>query len=202
MKVSPAIARRFMTAGLALSFAVLITASLAWVVTTYGSGIWGVVQGPNLAFVTAISQGTISFRVAGIYADPDRPAMSHWQCYGGSISYGHSPIQTDDPSFWSRIGLISTMEDVPVRDGVVDHDPRALYGVYWSLSPSRTFVVPLWLVAVASAIAPLRWGARVRRNRVRRSRVRRGRCPECDYDLRSSPDRCPECGAPAAAAVA
>jgi hypothetical protein len=53
--------------------------------------------------------------------------------------------------------------------------------------------VPLWLVVVLTAIAPAR---RLKRRYGRLDRRRaRGFCPRCGYDLRATPDRCPECGA-------
>jgi hypothetical protein len=61
--------------------------------------------------------------------------------------------------------------------------------------------VTLWYVADATlrfaglvvagvvgiAIAQARWSENRRRARV-------GLCPQCGYDLRASPERCPECG--------
>jgi hypothetical protein len=53
-------------------------------------------------------------------------------------------------------------------------------------------VLPLWLLALATAAPPALWW--LGRAKARR-RFRRGLCPKCGYDLRATPDRCPECGA-------
>lgn len=57
----------------------------------------------------------------------------------------------------------------------------------------RLIVVPYWFVILVTAILPVRWWV-VRRRR--RDRATTGRCLGCGYDLRGSPARCPECGAP------
>jgi hypothetical protein len=52
-------------------------------------------------------------------------------------------------------------------------------------------VFPLWLPTILFATLPLARGALFIR---RRRRVREGHCRKCGYDLRATPDRCPECG--------
>jgi hypothetical protein len=57
-------------------------------------------------------------------------------------------------------------------------------------------VVPHWLAAAIASVVPLGRLTRVLRSRYRRRSA--GLCPSCGYDLRATPDRCPECGAAAA----
>jgi hypothetical protein len=51
--------------------------------------------------------------------------------------------------------------------------------------------VPYWAMALVTGVPPGIWLVRDRRSR-KRGRARL--CPACGYDLRASPDRCPECG--------
>ena len=63
-----------------------------------------------------------------------------------------------------------------------DRGPMARY---------RAVVFPTWLAAVLLGLFP---AARLARAIRRRRGVREGLCPKCGYDLRATPDRCPECG--------
>jgi hypothetical protein len=55
----------------------------------------------------------------------------------------------------------------------------------------RDLYVPLWQLLLPALATPLVIAAHIAR---RRRGVRAGLCPSCGYDLRASPDRCPECG--------
>jgi hypothetical protein len=61
--------------------------------------------------------------------------------------------------------------------------------------------VPLWFAFACTAILPVVWLTRVQRNRRNRC-LRLSLCTACGYDLRATPDRCPECGAAAGPAGA
>jgi len=78
--------------------------------------------------------------------------------------------------------------------------------LFWSgeTSASRGTAIfwPCRFAVLATAMPPVGWCVARFKQRARRKRIRRGLCPSCGYDLRATPDRCPECGTRAAAAVA
>ena len=85
------------------------------------------------------------------------------------------------------------------RDGF--HDPdvgsrkSALANFTWgfdSAARESIVVTPIWPLAALAAIFPAI--ALYHRRRRRKPGV----CSRCGYDLRATPDRCPECGTPAA----
>ncbi len=56
-------------------------------------------------------------------------------------------------------------------------------------------VFPIWLLALLGAVLPAWRSVAYLRDRRLARRSAAGLCVICGYDLRGSPDRCPECGA-------
>ena len=96
----------------------------------------------------------------------------------------YSPIPPVHPGItagrvpgWSALGFRFARYESPVPG---QRPSKALFEI----------VVPLWVLLLATAILPARCGwIWFRRPRAR------GLCRSCGYDLRATPDRCPECGA-------
>jgi hypothetical protein len=98
----------------------------------------------------------------------------------------HSTLPSEYPSFKVGVG------DEPFWGGFKrgmfshpdpGHDRPGVYG--WQV------VVPYWALCSLTATLPAIWSWRWYR---RRRRGVAGCCQQCGYDLRATPDRCPECG--------
>jgi hypothetical protein len=57
--------------------------------------------------------------------------------------------------------------------------------------PATAFALPYWLLLVLASLSPVIKFRQVQRYRCQKNR---NQCQSCGYDLRATPDRCPECG--------
>jgi len=122
----------------------------------------------------------------------DRGRMVFWfQREGGPLA----------PNVQRRIEFTGIFE--PVGEDVMKDDPRWA-GFSFILRDDRPWGVdflragvPVWVTLPACALWLVILVARFRR---RKRIAKPGLCRSCGYDLRATPDRCPECGAACKAA--
>jgi hypothetical protein len=118
--------------------------------------------------------------------------------------FGHADAQVDRGWHWAKTpvgqSLFTNFADPSIR---LSGDIRWGFGIlrvaYFRLGvftrPCKEFVGSVWPAAAVFSFVPLLWLWRVAFGRRRRP----GQCAACGYDLQATPDRCPECGTPAAA---
>jgi len=82
------------------------------------------------------------------------------------------------PSFWNKLGF-ALATDQPDSQTTATHS---------------YLILPYWFPTGLTAVLPLIQINQFRRRRARYRRLREGLCQACGYDLRETPERCPECG--------
>jgi len=122
-----------------------------------------------------------------IGATSDQGIIRLWRTVGGPEFAGPS-----------RLNLWSSNHDIPVMYD--EGEPIWSWGavrasgglIHASPYHYRSFMIAIahWMVVIATAVVPV--AALI--PRLFRPRRRPDICSNCGYDLRASPDRCPECG--------
>jgi hypothetical protein len=187
---------RFFNLVAALSLIVCIAAGVLWV-----RSYWAPTTGPMVSFggasggvfrAVSISEGHGRFAFVG---SASGRVLLIQQSSAGRVDASHCGV------FGSPGDVVAYSPPNLVEDtGFLGFGHASL-----SFAPGSTasvLAVPFWAVVVVTLAPPLL----ALRRRIRDRRLsREGHCRACGYDLRASPDCCPECGAaptPARLAVA
>ncbi len=132
-----------------------------------------------------------------------------------TVGNGQTPLMKEDVDDWFEFSPFSTTWSLGPPDPDLD-SARSRHGdlwgaewsvvemkagseTRWSQNPqvwlkSRQLYLPVWTAWIPILTLPMPAICALYRWDKKRERNRKGKCIVCGYDLRHSPDRCPECG--------
>jgi hypothetical protein len=149
---------------------------LRWT-TSQGTAEWEVwaEAGDTMGFYQSVWKNGFHFRMTRLFPAPRRPPG------------------TDIETKYKWAMSLPTRSYFDIGGFEAKKHPAFDYERYgWScLGYSTSVTVPLWPLAILFSAGPLFWYLTERRAK---RAVSRGHCPQCGYDMRATPDRCPECG--------
>jgi hypothetical protein len=170
-----------------ISLAIMFLLGFAWSYAAWRDGLWihkiGNRREPGTAeWGVEISYGfgrEVALRlISTTFRQPQLPPANDLN--GKWLWVSKLPGRTH-PYF---LGIyLRTFEETDAKKGFV------WYGTTTEL------LIPIWMLFALTAILPMWWRMDVaRQRRIRRERFYNWQCMECGYDLRGSPEKCPECG--------
>jgi len=165
---------------------------IAWNVLSYGSAV----------LLATIALWVRSYWAADalIHVRKFSPALTPLDWFGTVNMSGEVCMDRHVLDFESEVSVF----EQPIRrtfqyaSKPVEHRKLWSADFYFFRSRYNTVInIPHWAPAIAFSILP---AIRLIGFARRRKRLRAGHCRSCGYDLRATPDRCPECGATPGAA--
>ena len=178
--------RRLLNVLTALSLLLCVVSTAAWV-AAWQSLPPGHFTAAERVWEVRLGRGRLQFHSINDWRDPRTPSQK-WSAFEGSGL--NIPRSDFDLSLLGGLIAINSGPDfVTLKDGTNLWVRRVAFS-------SR-----LWVTAVLAALLPVtRFKAAAWRARGRRCMP--GLCSSCGYDLRATPDLCPECGTASPPALA
>jgi hypothetical protein len=183
----PATVRRLLrillNAARRVSLALCLVLVAAWVASHFVAvGFWHTPHGGRWRVDAASQRGVLLLEVGGYFDYPD-PSWDR-----GGWWHAFSPGPLDTRAGWLGVRVVTERVVLsPHRRG-----GGRLRKMGWF--ETRRVTVAYGPLVLLTGLLPL--AQLIRR---KRAAPPRGLCPACGYDLRATPDRCPECGRAAAA---
>jgi hypothetical protein len=182
------------TAGISLALCVL---SVAWTIRSHwredmvaleSDKKWELISDHGIFQFSVLTQYPYKYAPPASWTPtgPAEPVSPRWQ-FEHYSSVTHYFIRTPwYPFFGGRHGEFISLRTSPVN--------LALMPV--GIERIGPFVaIPAWTIVLVTGALPGIWIVLARKRALVKKRAAQSLCIHCGYDLRATPDRCPECGA-------